>query len=64
MESGGLGAEEQEEEEPQQGERAGADAAHLGAGNYSIARAADLEARGSAGSWERERPRRRRGGDW
>ena len=52
MESGGLSAEEnQEEEEPQQqGERGGADAAHLGAGRYSIARAADLEARGGAGS--------------
>lgn len=62
MESGGLGAEEQEEEETQQGERA--DAAHCDAGSYSIARAADLEARGGAGSWERERPRRRRGGDW
>ena len=52
MESGGLRAEEEDEQQPQQqqGERGGADAAHLGAGRYSIARAADLEARGVAGS--------------
>jgi hypothetical protein len=57
VESGGLRADEQEEEEGerQQGERGGADAAHLGARRYSIARAADLEARGGAGLRDRRR---------
>lgn len=57
VESGGLRADEQEEEEGerQQGKRGGADAAHLGARRYSIARAVDLEARGGAGPGDRRR---------
>jgi hypothetical protein len=47
VESAGL---HPEEEEPQQGERGGADAAHPSMRRYNISRAGGLEARGSAGT--------------